>query len=89
MERIDAMSFQDASGSAWYVHPFVQRAAGGTAAAALRFVSPEGRILVSPPIALAEKHEELANWESALAPALIARAFAGARFEGAFSRAAR
>lgn len=80
--------FVDGTGAQWFVQPVVRPGAGGAALGLLRFVSEDGRILLSAPVAFAERADDLAGWESGLTAPVISRALATAQFEGAFSRAA-
>lgn len=81
--------FVDDEGNAWVVQSQVRSSAGGAVfEGGLRFLGG-GRVLSAGPIAFAEERQALEGWERFLTRERLAKALREAKFDGAFSRAAR
>ena len=81
--------FVDDEGTTWVVQSHVRTSAGGTVFEGwLRFLAG-GRVLSAGPIVLAEERDALGGWEILLTRERLAKALREAKFDGAFSRAAR
>lgn len=81
--------FVDDEGNIWVVQSQVRTSAGGAVFEGwLRFLGG-GRVLSAGPIVLAEERDALESWERFLTHERLAKALREAKFDGAFSRAAR
>ena len=81
--------FVDDEGHSWVIQSHVRVSARGAVFEGwLRFLA-DGRVLSAGPIVFAEEREPLDGWERFLTRERIRRAFHEAKFDGAFSRAAR
>lgn len=81
--------FVDDEGASWVVQSHVRVSARGAVFEGwLRFLGG-GRVLSAGPIVLAEERDALAGWEVLLTRERLSKALREAKFDGAFSRAAR